>query len=363
MAQAETAFDIGRARVGGSDHDVVLAGRRVRMSFAGDAFEGVFARALASSTAVRMDDHRAALDVRLWDAASTGSAIRSESWLGLMLGPAGVIQDLSDDRYQVSLDVHASLMTAFDAQRGLAYHYAVDARLLPAWELTHPARLLWSAWGRANGMQLCHAGAVADEGSGALLCGPSGSGKSTVTLACLSSGFSSAGDDYVLVELARPDDGNPEVHSLYRSISLDEGHARTFPQLMPSSDGTFDMSAIRRKTVVFASGTGGRPDVGGSFPLVAVVVPRVGPAATSSWQRITAGAALRALAPSTMGQLGAFNADALQSMSSLCRSLPCYALRVGRDIDSIPTVVRQVLADALSVRPRSSDREPEVAAV
>jgi hypothetical protein len=342
IKQAEEAFASAREKSAVVEHDVTLAGRHVRLAFAGDAFRADFERALAYGPPGVDAQAAPTLTLSAWDAASTSAPIEAGSWLGLMLGPAGVVEGLSDDRYDVSLDLHASLMSALDTARGLGFHYAQDASLLPAWEVTHPARMLWSAWSRSQGMQLCHAAAVAHEGRGVLLAGPSGSGKSTTTLACLAAGMSSAGDDYVLVE------GNsaaPVAHALFRSMSLDAGHADAFSQLMPAPDRQLTMSPQRTKAVVFAD-----EQVGGSFPLVAVVVPRVTAGAASGWAGISAGAALRALAPSTMGQLGTFNSDALRQMSDLCRQLPCYELRLGQDVDELPRLVVEIIDRAENTR-------------
>jgi hypothetical protein len=338
IRRAEEAFASAREQSAVVERNVTLAGRHVRLAFAGDAFQADFDRAVAFGESEAGAESTPTLTLSAWDAASTNAPIEAGSWLGLMLGPAGVVEDLSNERYDVSLDLHASLMSALDTVRGVGFHYAQNASLLPGWEVTHPARMLWSAWSRSQGMQLCHAAAVGREGRGVLLAGPSGSGKSTTTLACLVAGMSSAGDDYVLVEA---NSAEPVAHALFRSISLDVAHADAFSQLMPAPDRQFRMSPQRTKAVVFADEL-----VGGTFPLVAVVVPRVTAGVASGWADISAGAALRALAPSTMGQLGTFNADALHQMSSLCRRLPCYELRLGHDVEALPRLVMEIIGTA-----------------
>jgi hypothetical protein len=351
IERAAEAFSRARGSGTATDIDAELAGRRIRFSFAGEAFRADLQRALALQPIPTKLTDEVDLTVNAWAAASTSAHIDSGSWLGLVLGPAGVVEDLSDERYQVSLDLHASLVTAYDSEERVAYHYARSASLLPAWEVTHPCRMLWSAWGRANGMQLCHAAAVADDRGGVLLVGPSGSGKSTTTLACLAAGMQSVGDDYVLVEGAAGSAHALIARAVYRSISVEQHHADAFMELMPLRDGHFAMSADRTKSVVFASGHDSRPLVAGSFPLVAVVVPRVAGDGQTGYTPVSGGAALRALAPSTMAQLGAFDANVLSAMSAICKRLPSYELRLGADLSKIPERIREIIG-AAGAQPR-----------
>jgi hypothetical protein len=78
------------------------------------------------------------------------------------------------------------------------------------------------------------------------------------------------------------------------------------------------------------------------------VVPRVAPDGEAGFGRISGGTALRAFAPSTMAQLGAFDDTALGAMSALCRQLPCYELRLGSDIPRVAEQVREIIGAAVA---------------
>lgn len=350
LASGVQAFAAARERAGGHDVDHLVAGRWVRLSFAGDGFAATFSRALAGrftgDAPVRGEP---ALTIHAWDAETTGVRLPSDSWGRLPLGPLGVSRELSDGRYHVSMEVHAALASVLDRQTGLAVYYAPDPAFIPYWEVTHPARVMLAAWARAGGLLMCHAAAVGTGGRGVLLGGSSGSGKSTTALACLGAGMDCAGDDYVLVDPGPP----PTAHALYTSALLEVGHARRHSDLMPVIDRVAGSGRSRSKAVTFASGDG-RAAMRGGHRVVAIAAPRVEPGSATSFSRITAGAALRALAPSTLAQLGTMDAAGLADLANLCRSLPCFELRLGRDLDAIPGVVTDLLAEAgRSTEPRA----------
>ena len=341
IAAGLEAFAAARQAGGGDDVDYTLATRRVRISVAGSGFSDVFSRALARRPVT--DGETPTMILRAWDAESTGTRMRAD-WIGQLVGPIGVVEQLTDDRYHVSMEVHSAMLSVVDTQTGNALHYVPDAALLPYWERTHPARLLWAAWARAQGMLMCHAAGVGIDGRGALVVGPSGSGKSTTALACLNAGMQTAGDDYVLVE-PRGADESPLVHALYTSSLIEVGHARRFPQLIRSIDGLVEQSPDRAKAVTYAVGDG-RPQMSGGFAAVAIAVPRVRAGDRSSYVRIAPAAALRALAPSTLWQLGIADSTNLAALVALCRRLPCYELTLGTDLDAVPGLLAEMIVEA-----------------
>ncbi|HEY7598884.1 MAG TPA: hypothetical protein VH741_03070, partial [Candidatus Limnocylindrales bacterium] len=152
---ARAAFSRAR-RAGGRDVDGVLAGRPVRLSFGGDFFAGQLLRALAIEQRPASGATGAqpvpALRLHAWDLASTGVRLTTDSWAAATLGPSGIVEGLSDDRYQVSMDVHGALASLLDRKTGEAYHYVPDPARLPSWETTHPARMLLAGWARAQGL-------------------------------------------------------------------------------------------------------------------------------------------------------------------------------------------------------------------
>jgi len=338
---ARASFAAARRSAASGELDGQLAGHAVRFEFAGDFFAPQLTRALAiDSSPARQAAGEPALTMHAWDAGSTGVRLDSDSWAGLMINSSSVIEEMSDERYQVSLERHGALASILDRVTGEAYHYVPDPRRLPAWETTHPARVLLATWARDQGLVTCHAAAVADDDAGLLLCGGSRAGKSTTTLACLAAGMRAAGDDYVLVEPGAP----PIVHALYRSTLLELDNYQRNERLMPVVDHVADQ-ADRRKAVMFADGAD-RPLIAGGFSIRGLVALHVVRGSRPSYRRASGAAALRALAPSTLSQLGMVDAAGLARLADLCRSVPAFDMQLGDDPAPVPDLLRQVIAEA-----------------
>ncbi len=59
--------------------------------------------------------------------------------------------------------------------------------------------------------------------------------------------------------------------------------------------------------------------------------------------RTSASHALRALAPSTVGQLAGGAASTLRTLAALTRAVPCYELGLGSDRATVPDAIRRLL--------------------
>jgi hypothetical protein len=343
LRHLEDGFAQARETPGACVRHVRIAGRPVRLELAGREMPDVLSRALAAEPMMGSAPEHSALRLRAWDADGV-RPISEELWNALAPGPLGLVDALEPHGLRLVLDPAGGLVAGLDLARGEGLYWAAEPQRLAYWELAHPARLLFAAWAEAQGMHMCHAAAVGENGAGLLLVGRGGSGKSTSALACLRDGMSCAGDDYVLVEGIDAAHGAPHVHSLYASTLLHLEHAQRHAELMPHIDNASEIAARGDKAVMFADGSAGERMTGG-FGLVAVAVPMLADARDTEARACSPGRALRALAPSTMLQLGADSA-ALRAMAALCRRLPCVELALGRDVTRIPDAVRRVLTAA-----------------
>jgi len=82
-----------------------------------------------------------------------------------------------------------------------------------------------------------------------------------------------------------------------------------------------------------------------TFPLRAVIVPSV-VGGTSRLRRISGGAALRALAPTTLFQLPGSGAEAFAHVADVVRRLPAWSLELGDDRAEIPRLVARAIEDS-----------------
>ena len=143
-------------------------------------------------------------------------------------------------------------------------------------------------------------------------------------------------DDFCLLESGE----TPQTHCLYNTGKLHRDHLKQFPSL---ADKTVDPYSDQfEKKVIFVHQH--YPErVAVSLPLRAILLPCVTDSPGHSVSPISPGEALRGLAPSTLFQLTTRSSQHFNRMAKLVRQLPCYSLALGRDLNSIPALVKRTL--------------------
>lgn len=341
----EFALACGHAmdRAGPIVRDLRLGTTTVRLRFAGPALLP-FAAPLAQPWQAPAAPEPL-LTVDLWDARSTEVApppfpVRDDPPAG-----RGEIRSYDDAGLRILFqsgidprDGSFTALTMLDERSATARYFVRSADRIPWWERAAPLRaaLHWGL-GRPDGL-LVHAGAVGSAGRGVLLAGAAGAGKSTSAVAAVRAGLDYLGDDYVFVDLAGP---APVAHSLYTTAKLAPDAAALLPGL---TSATAARPADAEKVVVDVSQL--RSDaVAGSTRVVAILLPRLNPGVPAGVRRITAGAALRALAPTTIFQGPRRDAAELRPLSELARRVQAYVLDLGDSPEQIGPVVARLLAE------------------
>ncbi len=313
-----------------------IAGRSVCMRFAGPALLPVLAPAFAHL--LRSSAEPPDLTVCCWDDASTGVTTPEPR---VSADRAGI--EFVDGPVKLAWEPGQRAIAAFSATQRLALVRFQDAGAVPVWERAAPLRRILHWWASGLGLQLVHAAAVGTRQGGVLLVGRGGSGKSTTALACVGSALGYAGDDYCLLSF---DDG-PRVHALYGSGKADAASGARLPRLQ----STFAASALRGegKSVIFVEDSfpGTMID---TFPLRAVVVPRIAGDAACRLDPMPRAAALRAVAPSTLFQLPGDRGESLSRLAALVRELPCWQLSLGPDPAAAQPLLENLLRN--EARPR-----------
>jgi hypothetical protein len=308
-------------------HDVRLGGMLVRLRFAGPALVPVVLPAFAH---LRTDaaGEEPLLTVELWDAASTGVFPPGFPSRGDV--PArGEIREYDDAGVRAVFhsgvrpeDGAFRSVTIFDEQSAVARYFVIGPDHTQWYERAAPLRavLHWALSG--SDRLLVHAGAVGIGGNCLLLTGSGGVGKSTSAVAAFLAGHDYFGDDYILVDLAG---SHPVVHSLYATAKL----APAACALLPGLRGNIGRRGPNDKKHVIDVSQVRSGGLGTSGRIVGIVLPRFGPAGPTRLRRASAGAALQALAPSTVFQAPRRDGAALGPLAELARSVPAYVLEVG----------------------------------
>ncbi len=331
------------------EHFYAIGSRVARVRFAGPTLVGMLTRAIRHLSHEPVDDADLTIDV--WDSQTTGvplspllqalvDALHGNPFA--LLTPRHEIAALSNDRVGATFELGSGVLTLYDQQSREAVYWVRDPPNLPYYERGAPFRTTFNWWLSARGMQCIHAAAVGTEKGAVLLTGKGGSGKSTTALACVSSSLKYLSDDYCA--FSTTDD--PEVFSLYNTGKLgDDVDLERQPHFAPwvvNPERTGD-----EKYLMYLAEQ--VPDrIIRRAPLRAIVMPRVTGMARPRLEPVSAAAALRALAPTSMFQLPGSTGDAFFRMAWLARTLPCYTLECSTDLAANTGLLEELVADLTS---------------
>jgi hypothetical protein len=368
----------------GREHirDLTISRLHIRLHFAGPALLPAIMPALEPLTRAIPDamvpgtEHKLqtaidgsyshpALDIFLWDEASTGIPLPR---LRITFSPSR----LWPDAYTLEAGAGIAMQNADTGIASIlgpggsqAWYFVPALDALPVYERGEPLRqiLHWAL--RPLGFQLAHAAAVAPPGAGpgVLIVGHSGSGKSSTALTCLLSGWRYVSDDHCLLDLeASPAEaeggapsssgsnpplaGSPQVPrlrawSLYGSAKLGVEHLNRLPELHHTIDTHGEAGGD--KSLMF---------VAAHFPeqavrcaeLGALLVPRLTGRSGTVVRPLSRAAGLLALAPSSLFHNPGAGGKDFANFAALLAHLPCYSLELGSDLASIPDAIAEVLS-------------------
>ena len=224
-----------------------------------------------------------------------------------------------------------------DCQEREVHLWLADTEALAPWEHAAPLKSLWHLMVRKASLQVVHGGAVGYAAGGAMLLGAGGAGKSTAALACFRAGLGYLADDYCLVDTS----SQPVVHQLYTTAKLRPENLHRFEE-------------VRREFIWQEGRPGAKPTLFlekpcarqpyTSFPVRALILPKVTGLSETTWARCSATQAWRALAPSTLAQLPLCGEETFAKLTSLTRKLPAFVLNSGTNLRGIPHAINQILA-------------------
>ena len=333
-ARLEQLFDGAAAACGellASSYSI--AGRQARIRFAGREMNEALGRAFAHLSTDDTAEPELTIDV--WDSATSGGfdpplpAAHSDAAYGAKYY-------YGSSELQAHFQPASGALSVFDRRRNHAWYWFADPSALPDWERAASIRQILHWWLPRFGVFELHGGAIGTETGGVLLVGKGGSGKSTTALSSLDvPRMCYAGDDYVGVRL----EPEPYAYSLYCSGKLVPSHAELLPHLAASNAGRFD---VDDKAVFYVEEL--FPEkMSKGFPLRAVLLPTIKARKETRLVRVPPAVALAALAPSTLLQLHPPSPDGWAAMGKLVKSVPCFSLELGSEIDAIPRTILRYL--------------------
>lgn len=332
--------------VGGAiDRFYNLHGHTIRLRFAGPALIPRITPALQHWAAPSSDS--AELTIFLWDDTSTNTVMPPPPWTNLgVYNPAGYwdgiytrrgeVRGYNTDRICTAFHMGSDVLCALDKAQGKAVYWTPNAEGLPQWETGSPLRTILHWWFGQYGFQFVHAGAVGTPEGGVLLVGKGGSGKSTTTLTCLNSDLLYVSDDYCMVST----EPAPKAFNLYSTGKVRIDNLHRVPHLKPAV-GSKDR--LESDKVLFFLDQFLPEKLIPSFPLKAILVPRITGLADTRLSPAPTTAALTGLSLSTMNQLPGAKGTVIQRLARLVESIPCYYIELGTDLAQIPNIIKEFL--------------------
>ena len=299
-----------------------LAGFPVQLRFAGKRILRRLTRAFGHLE--RPMGSQPVLTVDLWDSATAATLTPRLPAADFDEAARGAVAYFAEGPVRALYQPALETLQMLDEEQNHAWFWARNAESLPEWECATPIRHILHWWLARQGVQQLHAAAIGLPSGGVLVVGQGGSGKSTVALAGLAAG---------LLYGARV-----EPHHLDRFPHLLSAE-RIEPETDPSA-APFD----RDKTVVYLHESHATTTTA-SFPIRAIMIPRLVGRGDTRIAPVSAARALAALAPSTIVQLHTAGAPALTAMRKLVASVPAFDLALGANVEAAGSVIRDLLAE------------------
>jgi hypothetical protein len=211
-----------------------------------------------------------------------------------------------------------------------------DLEDLPDWSGGAPFSLLFHVAAAWRGRRLLHAGSLGREGRGVLIMGDAGTGKSATTLAGVTRGMQTVGDDFLLVSL----DPRPVAHPVYRLVKQDRaglerlgGTAARLRGRPLNAQGKVELDPEEIAPGCRAPALG----------LAAILLPVRSRQPRSRIERMAPAEVFAALGKNTFMTLPGGRIAGFRFLARLTRALPAYRLALSREPDDIATCVSAVL--------------------
>jgi len=209
--------------------------------------------------------------------------------------------------------------TIFDPHRQIGVQLIGNVSDLPPWDAGAPCRIPLNLSAVSRGWCLVHAATLSVADEGVLIVGPGGAGKSGTTLAGISTGLKTAGDDYVLVSPT----SHPTAFRVYNVFKQDQnrlaridGLAGIIARLKPNWNNKleFDPEDLFPGCLVER------------VRLHAILAPKITYEPQTALVKVDPQHVFQQLAPSLWTQLPGTPVSGFRFATWLTRSLPTYSV-------------------------------------
>jgi hypothetical protein len=193
---------------------------------------------------------------------------------------------------------------------------------------------------KRRGLFCVHAAGLVANERAVVIAGSSGCGKTTLTIALVRAGFGLLSDDMLFV---RQQEAGVELLSFPDELDVTPATARLFPELRELGDRPVEPGWSKhriRAEEVFDIEPADRALPG------LLLVPGRDPGRSSALRPLDPDQALVELAPNVLLTDPAAARRHIDALAELVRASKCYRLRVGDDLEAIPALLADALAEA-----------------
>lgn len=239
---------------------------------------------------------------------------------------------------QLYIDYGDRVRVLCDFASGQAWVSSLECERHNLWLLTHPIfTLTLIEFLKRRAYYALHAAALSIDKRCLLLAGTSGAGKSTLTLALLRAGFGFLSDDLIFLQKSPV---GIQALAFPEEIDVTDETVRLFPEL-------HDLLKLQqphgwRKRQISAESAYKANIVLKCQPAV-LVFPRVADAEKSVLEPMMADEAFLELVPNVMLTEAHSSQAHLDVLAELVRQCACYCLETGRDLNTVPLKLRELV--------------------
>lgn len=345
MSEQRAQFDAWQAsfskaveRVGYDVKLLSVDGCQVRLETAGRNMQAVVSPSVSHLPATTTNGASPVVTLSVWDAAESDVYPPPPSFSVEDYRRYGQRAIWDDGRFAFMHAPIAGMLFAYDRSRRRGYFWVVDACEMSIYDRAAPLQTLLHWALNEFGWHIIHAAAIGYASGGLLLIGNSGAGKSSTALSAIQcDGLRHLSDDKCLVRL----EPEPCAFSIFNSAKLKADMLDELPELGRLAVG-WDRDAKPGKFLAYLHPTYSERMIS-SFPLRAIVIPRIAHLEEPVLIRASAREAFRVLGPSTIIWLPGSEASSYRFMARLVQSLPCYFLELAtRPQDNLPALDRLI---------------------
>lgn len=315
-----------------SDSFIRVGGRlTVRIKFAGKHLVSPFMRALAHLSTSEVESPE--LTVCIWDDPSSSR--------NLLLYPfSGDIEKTKRHKagnIEIACELWPQRLSLFSAERKLALFWVNDVNEYPWYERCRPLRYIIHWWALQHKLYLVHAACIGTAGGGLLVTGRKGAGKSTTALSSLDSDLSYLADDLCLIGF---EGKQVFAYSLYNTAKLDN-----FEKLPGLEKHVHNRHRVPGEKAILYVHDRFPDKLLLKVPVLAILVPKLIGEHPSNLVPISNNEAFNVLSGSTGQELGGTSQEDFFGPYRICKTLPCYRLEAGADLNELNEVISAFIAE------------------